>query len=46
MLKRVREEVISASRPAEKPRVQMVRPIMVRYWRCHPKDSFFLKMSI
>jgi hypothetical protein len=34
------EEVRSASRPSMKVRVEMSRPIMVRNWRCHPKESF------
>jgi hypothetical protein len=35
-MKRVRKEVISARRPIEKAAVEMVMPIIVRYWRCQP----------
>jgi hypothetical protein len=35
-MKRVGERVRSEARPERKDRVVMVRPIMVRYWRCQP----------
>jgi hypothetical protein len=34
-------EVRSARRPKKKVKVLMRRPIMVRNWRCQPKDSFY-----
>ena len=33
-------EVRSARRPRRKVSVEMKRPIMVRNWRCQPKESF------
>jgi hypothetical protein len=33
-------EVRSASRPNRNVRVLMRRPIIVKNWRCQPKDSF------
>jgi hypothetical protein len=33
-------EVRSARRPKRKVSVEMRRPIMVRNWRCQPKESF------
>jgi hypothetical protein len=33
-------EVRSAKRPKRKVKVEMRRPIIVRNWRCQPKESF------
>ena len=34
--KRRRLRVMSARRPKENVRVERARPMMVRYWKCHP----------
>lgn len=34
--KRVGERVMSEREPRRKVRVERVRPIMVRYWKCQP----------
>ena len=34
-------EVRSAMRPKRKVRVERERPIMVRNWRCQPKEEFW-----
>lgn len=35
-----RDRVISANEPKRKVMVAKARPIMVRYWKCHPYASF------
>jgi len=39
-VKSVRDDVTSARKPKVKVKVDSVRPMMVRNWRCHPKASF------
>lgn len=40
IVKSAREEVRSARRPKTKVKVESVRPMMVRNWRCQPNASF------
>ena len=38
--KRTGDDVRSAKAPAMKEAVAIVRPMMVRYWKCQPHESF------
>jgi hypothetical protein len=40
MRKRVRESVMSDSRPTMNVALASERPMMVRYCMCHPKEAF------
>ena len=44
MVKSWCEAVMSAIRPAVKHAVETERPMMVRYWKCHPNEAFYSKL--